>query len=169
MKLGCCFSCGTKDQGRKTGKLKLLFASHAPSGKARLVSIQQPWCNCPLGFAKWNTVEIGFLFLQATPLVLFLFYVKVRQIPLPLFTMTMLPYSTKNINRIVIVIEIEIETSKGKETKILKENDYLQVLPFTWTIFKFTKENTELIVFGSEEYDEDEYIRDHDEFLELIK
>ena len=66
-------------------------------------------------------------------------------------------------------IEVEIETSGGKETKILRENDYLQVLPFTWTIFKFTKENTELIVFGSEEYDEDEYIRDHDEFLELIK
>ena len=39
-------------------------------------------------------------------------------------------------------IEIEIETSEGKQTKILKENDYLQVLPFTWTVFKFTKKDT---------------------------
>jgi len=66
-------------------------------------------------------------------------------------------------------IEIEIETSEGKQTKVLKENDHLQVLPFTWTVFKFTKKDTELIVFGSEEYDEDEYIRDYDEFLRLIK
>lgn len=66
-------------------------------------------------------------------------------------------------------IEIEIETKNEKNTKILKENDYLQVLPYTWTTFKFIQDDTELIVFGSEEYDEDEYIRDYDEFLELVK
>jgi hypothetical protein len=31
------------------------------------------------------------------------------------------------------------------------------------------EKDTELIVFGTEEYDEDEYIRDYDEFKLLIK
>ncbi len=58
-------------------------------------------------------------------------------------------------------IELKIETKNKKITKILNENDYFQVLPLTWTTFKFIQDDTELIVFGSEEYDE--------EFLELIK
>ena len=66
-------------------------------------------------------------------------------------------------------IELKIDTNSKRFTKILKENDYFQVLPFTWTTFQFIQDDTELIVFGSEEYDEDEYIRDYDEFLRLAK
>jgi len=66
-------------------------------------------------------------------------------------------------------IELKIDTNSKRFTKILKENDYFQVLPFTWTTFQFIQDDTELIVFGSEEYDEDEYIRDYDEFLRLTK
>ena len=66
-------------------------------------------------------------------------------------------------------VEFQIETKEGKMIKVLKENDYLKSFPLTWTIFKFIKKDTEMIVFGTEEYDQSEYIYDYDEFLELIK
>lgn len=66
-------------------------------------------------------------------------------------------------------VEFQIETKEGKMIKVLKENDYLKSFPLTWTIFKFIKKDTEMIVFGTEEYDQSEYIYNYDEFLELIK
>lgn len=66
-------------------------------------------------------------------------------------------------------VEVQIESKEGKIVKVLKENDYLKVFPLTWTIFKFVKKDTEMIVFGTEEYDQSEYIYDYIEFLELIK
>lgn len=66
-------------------------------------------------------------------------------------------------------VEVQIESKEGKIVKVLKENDYLKVFPLTWTIFKFVKKDTEMIVFGTEEYDQSEYIYDYNEFLELIK
>ena len=54
-------------------------------------------------------------------------------------------------------ISIKVETSEGID------------LPFSWTNFTFLEKNTELIVFGTEEYNEDEYIRNYDEFKSLIK
>lgn len=65
-------------------------------------------------------------------------------------------------------IEIQTETKEGKKISLLKENDYFQIFPFTWTTFKSTQNDTEIIVFGTEEYDESEYIRDYNEFLEII-
>jgi len=41
--------------------------------------------------------------------------------------------------------------------------------PLTWNIFNFIQENSSMIVFGSEDYDEDEYIRNYQEFLEMKK
>lgn len=66
-------------------------------------------------------------------------------------------------------ISVKVETRDGVEEKVMVENDYINVLPFSWTNFTFLEDDTELIVFGSEEYDEDEYIRNYDEFKSLIK
>jgi len=66
-------------------------------------------------------------------------------------------------------ISVKVETRNGVEERVIVENDYINVLPFSWTNFTFLEDDTELIVFGSEEYDEDEYIRDYDEFKSLIK
>ncbi len=66
-------------------------------------------------------------------------------------------------------ISIKVETREGTDERILNSNDYINILPFSWTNFTFLEKNTELIVFGTEEYDEDEYIRDYDEFKSLIK
>jgi dTDP-4-dehydrorhamnose 3,5-epimerase-like enzyme len=66
-------------------------------------------------------------------------------------------------------VEVQMETKQGKSFKILKDNDHLKIFPLTWTIFKFIKKNTEMIVFGTEEYDQSEYIYDYNEFLEMLK
>lgn len=66
-------------------------------------------------------------------------------------------------------IGLKIETKDGTEDLVMKENDYKNILPFSWTNFTFLEGDTELIVFGSEEYDEDEYIRDYEKFKLLIK
>ena len=65
-------------------------------------------------------------------------------------------------------IYIKLETKKGEQEIVVNENDYMLVYPLSWTNFTFLKENTELIVFGSEEFDESEYIRDYNEFKSLI-
>ena len=66
-------------------------------------------------------------------------------------------------------ISLKIETKDGTEDLVMKENDHKNILPFSWTNFTFLEKDTELIVFGSEEYDENEYIRDYEEFKSLIK
>jgi len=66
-------------------------------------------------------------------------------------------------------IEVDTESFDYKKKIILRENDYLILNPLTWNIFNFIQENSSMIVFGSEDYDEDEYIRNYQEFLEMKK
>lgn len=65
------------------------------------------------------------------------------------------------------IIEVDTESFVDRKKITLHENEYIILNPLTWNIFKFIEENSSMIVFGSEDYDEDEYIRDYQEFLEM--
>ena len=57
---------------------------------------------------------------------------------------------------------------KTKEVKTLKENEYILLPHLTWNTFEFLEEDTSILVLGSEDFDEDEYIRDYDEFIQRV-
>ena len=65
-------------------------------------------------------------------------------------------------------IEIETDNGKNKETVTLKENEYILLPNLTWNTFKFLEEDTSVLVLGSEDFDEDEYIRDYNEFKSIV-
>ena len=75
-------------------------------------------------------------------------------------------------NQIMLVlkgsIEIESDNGKTKEVTVLKENQYILLPHLTWNTFEFLEEGTSVLVLGSEDFDEDEYIRDYEEFRSLV-
>ena len=78
----------------------------------------------------------------------------------------------KRENQIMLIIsgtlELESDNGKIKETIVLNEDEYVVLPPLTWNTFTIKEENTVVLVMGSELFDEDEYIRDYNEFKSLI-
>ena len=78
----------------------------------------------------------------------------------------------KRENQIMLVIsgtlELESDNGETKETVILKEDEYTVLPPLTWNTFTTKEDNTVVLVMGSEIFDEDEYIRDYNEFKSLV-
>jgi dTDP-4-dehydrorhamnose 3,5-epimerase-like enzyme len=64
-------------------------------------------------------------------------------------------------------IEVDTESFSERKKIILYENEHIILEPLTWNIFKFLEGNSSMIVFGSEDYDEDEYIREYQEFVQM--
>jgi quercetin dioxygenase-like cupin family protein len=64
-------------------------------------------------------------------------------------------------------IEVDTESFINRKKIILCENDHIILNPLTWNRFKFLEKDSSMIVFGSEDYDEDEYIRDYQKFIEM--
>lgn len=51
---------------------------------------------------------------------------------------------------------------------ILNPGDKCEIPPLTWSIIKFLDNNSSFICICSESYDEQEYIRNYEEFLRII-
>ena len=64
-----------------------------------------------------------------------------------------------------------IDGSTNSETEIvLKENTFgIKVLAGIWSVQKYLEDNTLLLVLSDGPYDEKEYIRDYNEFLQFNK
>lgn len=83
-------------------------------------------------------------------------------------------HAHKKLEQVLICLNgnLKIKCFNGKEEKIyeLNSNDKgLYMGPMTWReIYNYT-ECTVLLVIVSEYYDENDYIRDYDEFLKLAK
>ena len=79
-------------------------------------------------------------------------------------------HAHKELQQILVCIygsiEISLDDGHGNiETKILDNPSVgLYVGPSTWRTMKWLKDNSVLLVFASEHYNEDDYIRNYDEF-----
>lgn len=63
---------------------------------------------------------------------------------------------------------VELDNGKEKENVRLDSfNKGLLLSPFIWHVMRDFEPHTILLVFGDGEYDEKEYIRNYDHFLEL--
>jgi dTDP-4-dehydrorhamnose 3,5-epimerase-like enzyme len=54
------------------------------------------------------------------------------------------------------------------DTHIVKEKQMFYIPALTWTRIKFLEDNTSLMCVCSELYDENEYIRNYEDFLRII-
>lgn len=65
-------------------------------------------------------------------------------------------------------LSIEL-TDKNLHTKIsiINAGDHIHIPPLTWSKIRFLTSDSELICLCSERYDENEYIRDYQEFLRI--
>ena len=52
---------------------------------------------------------------------------------------------------------------------ILNENEYVVLPPLSWNTFSVSEEDTSILVLGSEMCDEEEYIRDYEEFVSHVR
>ena len=67
---------------------------------------------------------------------------------------------------------VEIEVDDGYKSEIIlldQPKRGLVVGPGIWRTMKFVNENSVLCVAASDYYDEDDYIRNYDEFKQLVK
>ncbi|MGL5694285.1 MAG: sugar 3,4-ketoisomerase [Peptostreptococcaceae bacterium] len=81
-------------------------------------------------------------------------------------------HAHKKLQQVLICLNgnLKIKCSNGKEEKIYYLNDNnkgLYMGPMTWREIYNYNEYTVLLVIVSEYYDENDYIRDYDEFLKL--
>ena len=67
-------------------------------------------------------------------------------------------------------LEVTTEDSAGRRKRLLKKTgDSIYIPRLTWGEQKFLTEETEILVLCSEIYDENDYIRNYNEFLSIIK
>ena len=55
------------------------------------------------------------------------------------------------------------------EQNTLNENEYVVLPPLSWNTFIVSEEDTSILVLGSEMCDEEEYIRDYEEFTSRVR
>lgn len=66
--------------------------------------------------------------------------------------------------------QLNFDSGKEKKSLILKENTFgIKVLAGIWSVQKYLEDNTLLLVLSDGPYDEKEYIRDYNEFLQFNK
>lgn len=83
-------------------------------------------------------------------------------------------HAHKNLQQILVCIHgsCKIKLDNGRETKIVpleKPYEGLYVANDIWREMYDFSPDAVLVVFASEVYDESDYIRNYDEFLEMIK
>ena len=67
-------------------------------------------------------------------------------------------------------IQVHSESADGKQVVMLQGPEHgLYVPPMHWLDIRNVSPKTSLVVLASNEYQESDYIRDHDEFLQLIR
>ncbi len=81
-------------------------------------------------------------------------------------------HAHKKLEQVLICVNgsIKVKCFNGKEEKIYsldKPNEGLYIGPMIWREIYDYSENTVLMVLASELYDEDDYIRNYDEFVKL--
>lgn len=81
-------------------------------------------------------------------------------------------HAHKNLEQVLICVSgsVKVKCFDGKEEKIYslnKPNEGLYIGPMVWREIYDYSENTVLMVLASELYNEDDYIRDYDEFVKL--
>ncbi len=83
-------------------------------------------------------------------------------------------HSHKNLEQIIVAVsgscEFVLDDGKTKETVILdRPNLGLYIGKNIWRVMKNFSGECKLVVFASDYYDEKEYIRNYDKFLEGVK
>lgn len=81
-------------------------------------------------------------------------------------------HAHKSLEQVLICVSgsVKVKCFNGKEEKIYlldKPNEGLYIGPIVWREIYDYSENTVLMVLASELYDEDDYIRNYDEFVKL--
>jgi dTDP-4-dehydrorhamnose 3,5-epimerase-like enzyme len=67
-------------------------------------------------------------------------------------------------------LEVSLEDTLGTRTLLLpQDGTMIEINPMTWGKQKYLSSDTKVVVMCSEYYDEEEYIRDYQEFKEIIK
>jgi hypothetical protein len=65
---------------------------------------------------------------------------------------------------------VDLDDGKSKTSIILdKPNEGLLLYPYVWHVMHSFKANTSLLVMADREYDEKEYIRSYEDFIQQIK
>jgi len=65
---------------------------------------------------------------------------------------------------------VDLDDSKNKTSVVLdKPNKGLLLYPYVWHVMRDFKENTSMLVIADTEYDEKEYIRSYEDFIQQIK
>lgn len=82
-------------------------------------------------------------------------------------------HAHKKLHQLIIPINgsFDIKLDNGKEKKSINLNNEsvgLRIYPMTWREISNFSPGSICLVLASEEYDENDYIRKYDEFLELI-
>lgn len=67
------------------------------------------------------------------------------------------------------VISVYLNDGNEEDTLDLYESDSIFLDKMTWDSYEFVDKNSILVVFCSEEYDEDDYIKDMELFKRLVK
>lgn len=79
-------------------------------------------------------------------------------------------HAHKTLEQILICvhgsIEISLDDGKQKEAIVLNApGDFVFVGPSVWHTMKWLEDDSILLVLASQKYDENDYIRDYDEFI----
>ena len=66
-------------------------------------------------------------------------------------------------------VKIKKQNKNGIEDMVVKKTETLYQKQLEWLKIEFLEKNTTLLVFSNSEYTEENYIRDYDKFIEIIK
>ena len=68
-------------------------------------------------------------------------------------------------------VEINYETKSGYKSKLIlsKSNQYIIIPNYTWSVQKYLKNNSILLVICDQKYNEADYIRDYKSFIKLTR
>jgi dTDP-4-dehydrorhamnose 3,5-epimerase-like enzyme len=82
-------------------------------------------------------------------------------------------HAHKKLEQIALCVNGEIDfkltykNGEQKDFKLFSDNqNALYIPPGVWRIFKAIKSESSLVVLASEDYEEDDYVRNYEEFLE---
>ena len=80
-------------------------------------------------------------------------------------------HAHKTLNQIFIAVQgtLKLELTDGKISKTIylsRESGYLHITPGIWRVISEASDNAVLLVLADQPYDEQDYIRDWDQYLE---
>ena len=83
-------------------------------------------------------------------------------------------HAHKKLHQILICVKgsvkIKLDNGKEKDEVILTKNDIgLYIGPYIWHEMHDFSDDCVLLVFASDNYDEEDYIRDYEGYLEVVK